>query len=85
MGIGHSGGASLAAFYQAQAEQLTIETLLDGDPVGLSPQDLPPVDGLALCAAHEGPRIRNVDIVGGNHYLAGQPALVEQVANEMAD
>lgn len=52
--IGNSGGASLAAFYQAQAEDLSIERMLDGDPAGLSPQDLPPVDGLALCAAHEG-------------------------------
>lgn len=52
--IGNSGGASLSAFYQAQAEKLTIETMLDGDSAGLSPQDLPPVDGLALCAAHEG-------------------------------
>jgi pimeloyl-ACP methyl ester carboxylesterase len=52
--IGNSGGASLSAFYQAQAERLTIERMLDGDPAGLSPADLPPVDGLALCAAHEG-------------------------------
>jgi pimeloyl-ACP methyl ester carboxylesterase len=52
--IGNSGGASLSAFYQAQAEKLTIETMLDGDPAMLSPEDLPPVDGLALCAAHEG-------------------------------
>jgi pimeloyl-ACP methyl ester carboxylesterase len=52
--IGNSGGASLSAFYQAQAERLTIEHMLDGDPAGLSPADLPPVDGLALCAAHEG-------------------------------
>ena len=52
--IGNSGGASLAAFYQAQAEHLSIERMLDGDPAGLSPQDLPPVAGLALCAAHEG-------------------------------
>ena len=52
--IGNSGGASLSAFYQAQAEKLTIDTLLDGDPANLSPADLPPVQGLALCAAHEG-------------------------------
>jgi pimeloyl-ACP methyl ester carboxylesterase len=32
-----------------------------------------------------GPRLRNVDIAGGNHYLAGQPGLVTQVADEMAD
>lgn len=52
--VGNSGGASLSAFYQAQAEQLTIERMMDGDPAGLSPADLPPVQGLALCAAHEG-------------------------------
>lgn len=52
--IGNSGGASLSALYQAQAEHLTIDRMLDGDPAGLSPADLPPVDGLALCAAHEG-------------------------------
>lgn len=52
--VGNSGGASLASFYQAQAEHLTIERMVDGDPAGLVPQDLPPVQGLALCAAHEG-------------------------------
>ena len=52
--IGNSGGGSLAAFYQAQAEHLGITHMLDGDPAHLSPQDLPPVDGIALCAAHEG-------------------------------
>jgi pimeloyl-ACP methyl ester carboxylesterase len=52
--VGNSGGAALAAFYQAQAERLTIDRLVDGDPAGLAPQDLPPVQGLALCAAHEG-------------------------------
>lgn len=52
--VGNSGGASLSAFYQAQAERLTIERMVDGDPAGLSPRDLPPVEGLALCAAHEG-------------------------------
>jgi pimeloyl-ACP methyl ester carboxylesterase len=52
--VGNSGGASLASFYQAQAEKLTIERMVDGDPAAVSPQDLPPVQGLALCAAHEG-------------------------------
>ena len=32
-----------------------------------------------------GSRIRNVDIRGGNHYLAGQPELVQQTAEVMAD
>jgi hypothetical protein len=30
-----------------------------------------------------GGRMRNIDIVGGNHYLAGQPHLVAQVADEL--
>jgi pimeloyl-ACP methyl ester carboxylesterase len=29
-------------------------------------------------------RIRNIDVKGGNHYLSGQPRLVEQVADELA-
>ena len=29
-------------------------------------------------------RIRNANILGGNHYLAGQPKLVEQAADEIA-
>jgi hypothetical protein len=32
-----------------------------------------------------GERIRNLDITGGNHYLAGQAECVEQVADAMAD
>ncbi|AEG94354.1 alpha/beta hydrolase family protein [Ramlibacter tataouinensis] len=52
--VGNSGGAALAALYQAQAERLDIETLPDGDPAGLVPSDLPPVAGIALCGAHEG-------------------------------
>src|SRR3954469_25493659 len=49
--VGNSGGASFSSFYQAQAEHLDIEHMVDGDPAHLSPQDLPPVQGLALCAA----------------------------------
>lgn len=52
--IGNSGGAALSSFYQAQAENLTATRFVDGDPTGLSPEDLPAVDGIALCAAHEG-------------------------------
>jgi pimeloyl-ACP methyl ester carboxylesterase len=78
--VGNSGGASLAAFYQAQAEQLTVSTMVDGDPAGLSPGDLPPVQGLALCAAHEGrgALMRNwIDpsVVDENDPLAADPAL----------
>ncbi|HYP82957.1 alpha/beta hydrolase [Variovorax sp.] len=52
--IGNSGGAALASFYQAQAEKLTAHHFPDGDPTHLHPDDLPPVDGIALCAAHLG-------------------------------
>lgn len=52
--IGNSGGAALASFYQAQAQQLTAERFVDGDPTHLHPDDLPPVDGIVLCGAHAG-------------------------------
>jgi hypothetical protein len=52
--IGNSGGAGLACFYQGQAENLTICDTPAGDPVVLSPEQLPPVDRIALAAAHPG-------------------------------
>ena len=52
--VGNSGGAALASFYQAEAEQLTIADTPAGDPIALAPGDLPPVDGIALAAAHAG-------------------------------
>lgn len=52
--LGNSGGGALAAFYQAQAENLTVHETPAGDPTGLSPTDLPPVDGIVLNAAHTG-------------------------------
>ena len=52
--IGNSGGAALVSFYQAQAENLTLTQLAHGAPISLSDADLPPVDGIALAAAHAG-------------------------------
>lgn len=52
--IGNSGGGSLAAFYQQQAERLTVQTTPDGRPLAISPDQLPPADALALVAAHPG-------------------------------
>src|SRR5678810_1500380 len=52
--VGNSGGAALAAYYQAEAERFTAETMVDGEPTHIVAADLPAVDGLALCAAHEG-------------------------------
>jgi pimeloyl-ACP methyl ester carboxylesterase len=52
--IGNSGGAALAAFYQAQAEKFTCTHTPDGEPTGLVPADFPLVEGIALCGAHLG-------------------------------
>lgn len=52
--IGNSGGAALVCFYQAQAENLTVTHTPAGDPVPLTPDQLPPADGIALAAAHPG-------------------------------
>src|SRR5690606_2043612 len=50
--IGNSGGGALAAFYQAEAERVTVDSLPDGTPFELRADDLPPADALALVAAH---------------------------------
>jgi pimeloyl-ACP methyl ester carboxylesterase len=52
--VGNSGGAALATYYQAEAERFTAETMVDGEPSSIVAADLPPIDGIALCAAHEG-------------------------------
>jgi len=52
--VGNSGGAALCAYYQAEAEHFSAETMVDGDPTHIVAADLPPADGLAFCAAHEG-------------------------------
>ena len=52
--VGNSGGAALSCFYQAQAERLTIHATPAGDPVAIEPEHVPPVDGIALAAAHPG-------------------------------
>jgi len=52
--LGNSGGASTVAMYQAEAENLTIAMTPAGDTINLSPQNLPPADGIALFGAHPG-------------------------------
>ena len=52
--IGNSGGAALSSYYQAQAENFSATHTPAGDPSGLSAEDLPPVDGIVLTAAHPG-------------------------------
>jgi len=52
--IGNSGGGALAAFYQAQAENLTVTRTPAGDPIVIDPSGLPPADAIALSAAHLG-------------------------------
>ena len=50
--LGWSGGGSLSAFYQAQAEHPTIMRTPAGDPVDLAGANLIPADGIAFVAAH---------------------------------
>ena len=59
--LGNSGGGSLAAFYQAEAEHISVTTTADGMPFDLRPEQLPPVDGLAMLAAHPGRALTMVE------------------------
>lgn len=52
--VGNSGGGSLAALYQSQAERPTITRTPAGDPVDLAAAKLPPADSLSLAMAHPG-------------------------------
>jgi dienelactone hydrolase/diadenosine tetraphosphatase ApaH/serine/threonine PP2A family protein phosphatase len=49
---GWSGGGSLSAFYQAQAERPSVRCTPAGDPPDLTAANLMPADGLMLLAAH---------------------------------
>lgn len=50
--LGWSGGGSLSAFYQAQAERPTITATPAGDPIDLAAAKLVPADAVAFIAAH---------------------------------
>ena len=55
--VGHSGGGSLFAFYQSQAETAPEKRLKEtpaGDPPDLTKEDLPKADALAILNANEG-------------------------------
>ena len=52
--IGNSGGGSVGALYQSQAERLTIAQTPDGVPIDLRAEDLPPVDAMVLASCHIG-------------------------------
>ncbi|MEV0685240.1 alpha/beta hydrolase [Nocardia sp. NPDC050378] len=52
--VGNSGGGSLAALYQSQAENPTITSTPAGDPPDLTIHQLPALDGLSLAMAHPG-------------------------------
>jgi len=49
---GWSGGGSLSAFYQAEAENPTVTATPAGDPPDLTAANLPPADGVMFLAAH---------------------------------
>ncbi len=78
--LGNSGGASTVAFYQAEAENLTVADTPAGDPVRLAPEDLPPADGIALFGAHPGrgiilPRWLDASVTDERDPLSRDPAL----------
>jgi len=78
--IGNSGGAALSSFYAAQSLRITATEFVHGGPTHLLPGDLPPIDGLALCAAHEGrsrllSRWIDPAVVDENDPLATDPSL----------
>lgn len=52
--VGNSGGGSLAALYQAEAEHPTITATPAGDPPDLTAANLPPADAIILLMAHPG-------------------------------
>ncbi|WP_315770660.1 alpha/beta hydrolase [Rhodococcoides kroppenstedtii] len=52
--LGFSGGGSLAAFYQSQAEQPTVTHTPAGDPAPMADEGLIPADALVLLGAHPG-------------------------------
>jgi pimeloyl-ACP methyl ester carboxylesterase len=89
--VGNSGGAALAAYYQAEAERFTAETMVDGEPSSIVAADLPPIDGLALCAAHEGRahlllRWLDPSLLDEHDALSRDPALdIYEPANWRAD
>lgn len=78
--VGNSGGGALAAFYQQQAERLTVTTTPDGRPIDLRPEQLPPADAIALLCAHPG-RAHTLtewldpSVIDENDVLACDPAL----------
>ncbi|MCR0985004.1 alpha/beta hydrolase [Roseomonas populi] len=78
--VGNSGGGALAAFYQAQAERLTVTRTPDGTPIAIEPSDLPPAAGIVLTAAHAG-RSRLMEewidpsVVQEDDPLSGDPEL----------
>ena len=51
---GHSGGASMLAYYQAQAENPTVTSTPAGDPPDLTKADLPPADAIIIANPHRG-------------------------------
>lgn len=52
--LGNSGGGSLAAMYQQQAEHPSLMTTPDGRPCNIAGAQLPAADAIALIAAHPG-------------------------------
>ena len=71
--VGHSGGAALVSFYQAQAEKLTLTHLAHGARLSLSEADL-----VFFIGSHAGGQVTN----GWQIPQLGTPAAPESVCHE---
>jgi pimeloyl-ACP methyl ester carboxylesterase len=78
--LGNSGGGSLLAFYQAQAEAPAGRRVIDtpaGDPCDLNAYELSPFDGLIICGAHLGEGLFMLEQIDPSVVEETNPALVD--------
>lgn len=77
---GHSGGASLFSFYQAQAEKAPHQRLTaapSGDPVALAEEDMPLADAFATVAGHPGEGRFMLNVIDPAALDEGDPRLTD--------
>jgi pimeloyl-ACP methyl ester carboxylesterase len=76
----HSGGASMGAYYQSQAEHPDVTATPAGDPPDLTTADLPPVDAMIISNPHRGRHINSTraldpSVVNEDDPIAADPDL----------
>jgi pimeloyl-ACP methyl ester carboxylesterase len=78
--FGNSGGGSLLAMYQSQAETAPPARLTDtpaGDPCDLNEADLPPFDGAIIIGAHLGEGLFMMEQIDPSVVDENNPALTD--------